>query len=143
MIARTRSLPPIAQESAERLVRFLESSGADTPEATFAPQVFSDLTLPHWRVQVMGADAIVATRQQMHPQPGTVRVEQVLGDEHCYSVKLEERWQDGGQEWYCREGCICVLDDQGRIEDFTLYCTGDWSEELVRQHAASVTLLRP
>jgi hypothetical protein len=138
-----QALPQVAQTSVDKLVRFLESSGADTPNATFAPEVFSDLTLPHWRVQMVGADELVAARRQMHPQPGKVRLEQVTGDARGYAVKLEERWQDGDQDWYCREGFICLLDEEGRIEDFTLYCTGDWSEALVREHAAAVTLIRP
>lgn len=143
MTIQAQTLPEVVQSSVDRLVRFLQSSGADTPEATFAPDVFADLTFPHWRVQLVGADALAAGRQEMHPQPGTVRLEQVTGDERGYAVKLEERWRDGGQEWYCREGFICLLDEAGRIEDFTLYCTGDWSEARVREHAEAVTLIRP
>lgn len=143
MTIQTETVPAVVRSSVEKLVRFLETSGADTPEAMFAPDVFSDLTFPQWRVQLVGADELVAARQEMHPQPGTVRVEQVTGDERGYAVKLEERWQDAGEQWYCREGFICLLDVEGRIEDFTLYCTGDWSEARVREHAAAATLLRP
>ena len=34
-------------------------------------------------------------------------------------------------------------DDEGRIADFTLYCTGDWDEARVTEHARAVRLLRP
>ncbi len=129
--------------SVERLVTFLESSGTATPADTFAPDVFCDLTFPRWRIQLEGADALAEARQELHPQPGSVRVEQVTGDAHGYAVKLEERWRDGDEDWYCREAFHCLLDDAGRITDFSLYCTGDWSEARVREHEAAVTLIRP
>lgn len=143
MTSQAQTLSDVVHSSVARFVQFLESSGTDTPEETFAPHVFCDLTFPQWRVQLVGAAELVNARQRMHPQPGTVRLEQVTGDERGYAVKLEERWRDGGQQWYCREGFICLLDEDGRIEDLTLYCTGDWSEARVREHAAAVTLIRP
>ncbi len=139
----TMELSRTVQTSVDRFVRFLETSGMDTPVDTFAPDVFADLTFPRWRVQVQGAEALVEARRQRHPQPGEVRVERVTGDDGGYVVKLEERWKDGGRDWYCREGFICLLDSEGRIADFTLYCTGDWDEARVREHAAAVTLIRP
>ena len=64
-----------------------------------------------------------------------------------YALKVEERWEDGGQQWYCREAFLCDLDDQGRIADFTLYCTGDWDEARVAEHArggdAAAALMSP
>ena len=135
--------PDVVQQSVARLVKFLETSGHEVPDDTFAPEVFADLTFPHWRIQVAGAEALVAGRQELHPQQGEVRLEQVTGDERGYAVKLEERWRDGGEDWYCREGFMCLLDASGRIEDLSLYCTGDWSEARVREHADAVTLIRP
>jgi len=132
-----------AHASLDRFVRFLETSGTDTPDGLFAPDLFADLTFPRWRVQVQGADALVDARRTTHPQQGVVRVELATGDDRAYAVKIEERWRDGGQDWYCREGFVCQLDDRGRIVDFTLYCTGDWDEARVREHAAAVTLIRP
>ena len=79
----------------------------------------------------------------MHPQPGRVRLELVTPTETGYLVKLEERWEDDGQQWYCREGFVLDLDDTGAICDFTVYCTGDWDEDRQREHANAVTLLRP
>lgn len=132
-----------ARTSLDRLVRFLETSGTSVPVDTFAPDVFADLTFPRWRVHVRGAGALVGARRTMHPQPGAVRVELATGHDRAYAAKVEERWTDGGEDWYCREGFICQLDEHGRIDEFTLYCTGDWDEARVREHAAAVTLLRP
>ncbi len=128
--------------NADKLVAFLENGG-NAPEGLFAPAVFGDLTFPQWRIQTEGAEELVAGRRQLHPQPGRVRLERVTPTATGYVVTLEERWEDGGQQWYCREGFVLDLDEDGAIHDFTLYCTGDWDEERQREHAETVTLPRP
>jgi hypothetical protein len=128
------------QASVERLVAFFETGAT---EGLFAPDVFADITLPHWRVQVRGAEEMIASKNQMHPPGGATRVEKVLTGIDCYTIKVEERWEDGGQQWYCREAFLCDLDAKGRITEFSVYCTGDWDEALVAEHAEAVTLLRP
>lgn len=142
MTTSTMPLPVGVQTSVDKLVEFLESGGI-APEGLFASGVFGDLTFPQWRIQTNGADELVAGRRRLHPQPGRVRLERVTPTETGYLIKLEERWEDGGQQWYCREGFILDLDENGEIVEFTLYCTGDWDEDRQREHAHAVTLLRP
>jgi hypothetical protein len=137
------TLAPVVQASVDRWRVFLETSGQIVPEGLFAEDVFSDLTFPHWRLQTSDADSLVHVRQASHPQPGKVRVEKVSGDERGYSMKIEERWLDGGQDWYCREGFLCELNEAGEVTEFSLYCTGDWDEHRQAQHARTVALVRP
>ncbi len=77
------------------------------------------------------------------PPARAVRLERVTPTETGYLVTLEERWEDGGEQWYCREGFVLDLDESGAVSDFTLYCTGDWDEDRRREHTDAVTLLRP
>lgn len=142
MTTSTMPLPATIQTSVDKFVEFLESGGV-APAGLFAPDVFSDLTFPHWRIQTQSADELVAGRRRLHPQPGRVRLERVTPTDTGYLVKLEERWEDGGEQWYCREQFILDLDENGEVFDFTVYCTGDWDEERQREHANTVTLLRP
>lgn len=141
--ATERALPALAQASVERWREFLETSGQVVPDGLFAQDLFSDLTFPQWRVQTTCAADLVAVRRRFHPQPGTVRVEKVVGDDTGYTMKIEERWRDGGQDWYCREAFVCELDSHGQVTEFSLYCTGDWDEQRQHEHARQVTLLRP
>ena len=46
------AMPAHVRTSVDRFVAFLETGATD---GLFAPDVFADLTLPHWRVQVQGA----------------------------------------------------------------------------------------
>jgi hypothetical protein len=136
----TTGVPAHVQASVDRFVAFLETGAT---EGLFAPDVFADITLPHWRVQVQGADETIAGKNGLHPPGGRTRVEKVLVGEHGYALKVEERWADDQGSWYCREAFLCDLDDQGRITELSVYCTGDWDEAAVARHAEAVTLLRP
>lgn len=121
------------------LVRFLESGTA--PEGLFAADVFTDLSLPQWRIQTATAADILAVRADRHPFPGQVHVERVDLTESGFTVAFEERWEHHGQRWYSRELIRAdVVDD--RIVDMAVYCTGDWDEAVQREHAGSVKLLR-
>lgn len=136
----TTEVPALVRASVDRFVAFLETGAT---EGLFAPDVFADITLPHWRVQTQGAEQTIAGKTMLHPPAGRTRVEKVLAGSHGYTIKVEERWEDGGQQWYCREAFLCDLDDEGRITELSVYCTGDWDEAAVARHAESVTLIRP
>ncbi|MDR7252589.1 hypothetical protein J2X46_001565 [Nocardioides sp. BE266] len=123
-----------------RLVAWLERGETD---GLFAPDTFADLTFPHWRLQVQGAEAMDRLKNEMHPPAGQTRLEDVRPTRTGYVARLEERWEREGQQWYCREAFICDLDDEGRITELAYYCTGDWDEAKVAEHAQAVTLIRP
>lgn len=139
MTATAAELPARIRTSVERLVAFLQTGAT---EGLFAPDVFADVTLPLWRVQWRGAEQTIAGKSRFHPPGGRTRVEKVLVGARGYAVKVEERWEDAGHRWYCREAFLCDLDDEGRITELDVYCTGDWDEVAVARHAEAVTLLR-
>jgi hypothetical protein len=122
------------------LIRFLETGAV--PEGLFAPDVFADLSLPHWRVQTATATQILAERAEGHPFPGRVRVERVEQTGHGFTIEFEERWDHEGQAWYCREMIRADVVERS-IVDMSIYCTGDWDEVRQREHAKAVTLIRP
>jgi hypothetical protein len=121
------------------LIRFLETGAAS--DRLFAADVFADLSLPHWRVQSGTAAEVIAIRAEGHPCPGQVRVERVEQTGHGFTIEFEERWEDGGQRWYCREMIRADVTD-GRIAEMSIYCTGDWDEAKQREHAQAVRLIR-
>jgi hypothetical protein len=121
------------------LIRFLETGAV--PDRLFAAGAFADLSLPQWRVQAATAADIIAIRAEGHPCPGQVRVERVEETAHGFTIEFEERWEDGGQRWYCREMIRADLAG-GSIAELSIFCTGDWDEARQREHAAAVRLLR-
>ena len=125
---------------AQAFVTWLETGVR--PDSIFAPDVFSDLSLPQWRLQAEGVDGAFRLREEPHPQVGKVRVEALDRTSRGFLLQFEERWEAEGQQWYCRELIHCVVTD-GWISELAIYCTGDWDEAVQRQHADQVHLIRP
>jgi len=125
---------------ADELVAWLETGVR--PSGMFADDVFCDLSLPHWRVQASGPDAVFGVREADHPYQGRVRVEALDRTTRGFLIQFEERWEAEGQPWYCRELIHCIVTD-GRISELSVSCTGDWDAELQRRHDEQVRLLRP
>ena len=61
---------PDTSAAVANLIRFLETGSV--PDGLFAPDVFSDLSLPHWRIQAATDEEIVAIRADEPPlaRPG-------------------------------------------------------------------------
>lgn len=135
-----RATAPDVTTAVANLVRFLETGTVET--GLFAPDVFSDVTLPLWRLQAADVDGLIAIRTGGHPCQGQVRVERIEPTAHGFTIEFEERWEDQGRHWYSRE--IIRADLVGAtIVELAAYCTGDWDEEQQSRHARDVRLLRP
>ncbi|MFD0637224.1 hypothetical protein ACFQ9X_42305 [Catenulispora yoronensis] len=59
-----------------------------------------------------------------------------------FVLEVEERWEQDGESWYCRELFRADVSD-GAIAELSVYCTGDWDRARVAEHAAAVHLLKP
>jgi hypothetical protein len=130
---------PEIDAAVARLIAFLETGAVS--EGLFAPDCFTDLSLPQWRIQATSADDVIAIRAERHPFPGRVRVERVDRTVDGFVLQVEERWLHEGQKWYCREQIRAdVVGDS--IVDLAIYCTGDWDEATQREHASAVRLVR-
>jgi hypothetical protein len=125
---------------AERFVAFLETG--TPPGGLFRPDVFCDFTMPQWRLQARGIDEVVGMRTRGHPRSGRVPRWRHDPTPTGFVLEVEERWEDGGKEWYCREMFRADVTD-GAISEVSVYCTGDWDDALVARHRNEVALLRP
>ena len=132
--------PSDTKAAVARLIEFLETGAA--PGGLFAPDLFLDLSLPQWRIQTATAEEAIAVRVSGHPFPGEVRVERIDQTATGFLIEFEERWDNEGQSWYCREMIRAdVVGDT--IAEMSVYCTGDWDEAKQLEHASAVKLIRP
>lgn len=128
--------PPVVMN----LVQWLETG--QVADGLFADDVFCDFTVPTWRLQAQGADAVVAMRRESHPAPGRVPRLRYDPTPTGFVLEWEEEWDEHGDHWYCREMLRADVID-GAISSVSVYCTGDWSTAHRARHATEVTLLRP
>lgn len=135
----TTSTQPDATTAVAGMIRFLETG--EVAEGLFAPDMFTDLTLPQWRLQTDNVPDILEIRFRDHSGPGEVTVHRVEPTSRGFTLEIEERWEAGGQRWYCRE--MIRADVVGStIVELAIYCTGDWDEATQQRHTAEVALLR-
>ena len=132
--------PPTARAVGDLFIAYLETGEAGP--GLFAPDVFTDFTMPTWRLQAGGVEDSLALRRGGHPGPGEVIRSRVDPTPTGFVLEVEEVWEDGGEHWYCRELFRADVGPAG-ITDLAVYCTGDWTAARVAQHARSVTLIRP
>ena len=126
-------------ELAASFVTWLETG--IRPAGAFTEDVFADLTVPLWRLQAAGAEAVFHLREDSHPFQGDVRIEALDRTSRGFLIQFEERWAADGQRWYCRELIHCVVTDE-LIGELAIYCTGDWYETTQDRHASQVRLVR-
>jgi hypothetical protein len=125
---------------ARQFIDFLETGAA--AEGLFAPDMFTDFTMPLWRLQADTADGGIALRAAGHPMVGRVPRHRLDVMEGGFVLEVEEIWDAGGDQWYCRELFRADVID-GSIRELAVYCTGDWPSARVQEHRAAVRLLRP
>ena len=125
---------------AAQFIAFLETGVA--PDGLFAPDMFTDFTMPLWRLQADTANGAVALRAAGHPMVGQVPRSRLDVTEAGFVLEVEETWHAQGDDWYCRELFRADVTG-GSISQLAVYCTGDWSSAHVAEHRAAVTLIRP
>ena len=106
--------------------------------------VFLDGNPPLWRFQLQGIEAFAAWYKSYAPNGiDEVTVVRTVPTASGFVTELTERnREDDGKEITGREIMLCTVRD-GRISELTVYCSGDWDEELRARHAAEAPMLRP
>jgi hypothetical protein len=128
-----------ARDLADKFITFLETG--TVPDGLFTPDVFVDLSVPQRRLQTQGVQDAVALRGAGHQGPSRVPRSRLDATATGFVLEIEERWEHGGERWYCRELFRAGVHD-GSISELSIYCTGDWDQAQVAEHARAVTLLK-
>lgn len=94
--------------------------------------------VPEWRFQMQGSDAISPWLNQAQPGGCTVASWRADATEHGAIVEIEQHL---GEE-ISRN--IHRLDVRGgKIVEWTMYCTGNWSAETQETHRREAPMIRP
>ena len=128
-----------AQELSERLADVFRT--ADVGEV-FTEDLFLDGHPPLWRFQLEGRDAFAAWLQGYSPDGSEITVVRAVPTVSGFVAEMVGEHLEDGAVMTDRKILLCEVRD-GRISELTIYCSGDWDDELRARHAAETTLLRP
>jgi hypothetical protein len=135
---------PISQETAERLSeRFHDVfTTHEAGEDAFASDAFFDLNMPEWRFQLQGRDAFGAQIARISLGPSQVEILRTVPTASGFVTEHVEHQDVDGEDHSARRLVLCEV-VRGRIAEVTVYCTGEWDDELRARHAAEAPMIRP
>jgi ketosteroid isomerase-like protein len=127
------------QELSERLADVFRTASIGD---VFTEDLFLDGHPPLWRFQLAGREVFAAWLQGYSPDGADIRVVRAVPTVSGFVAELVGEHLEDGQVMTDRKIVLCEVRD-GRIRELTIYCSGDWDEDLRARHAAETTLLRP
>jgi hypothetical protein len=114
----------------------------DTAEDALAADVFFDLNMPVWRMQLEGAAAFAAQLRQINDGDVRIDVLRTVSTAEGFVTEHEERQSVNGRDLTARRLWLCQV-RAGAIVEAVGYCSGEWDEELRARHAAEAPMIRP
>ena len=130
---------PQVEQLAEALAEVFRTGRLDD---LFTDDVFLDGHPPYWRFQLAGRDAFGAWLAGYVTEGTETSVARVVPTATGFVTELTGRHTEDGRSLTDRKILLCEVRD-GRIAALTVYCSGDWDDELRARHARETTLLRP
>jgi hypothetical protein len=140
----TSETKTIDRTTAERLsARFHDAFRTfEAGDDAFAPDAFFDLNMPEWRFQVQGRDAFAAQLARINEGPSRMEVLRTVPTTSGFVTEHVEHQDVDGEDHSARRLILCEV-VRGRIAEVTVYCTGEWNDELRARHAAEAPMIRP
>jgi hypothetical protein len=140
----TSETKTIEQATAEQLsARFHDAFRTfEAGDDAFTPDVFCDLNMPEWRFQLQGRDAFAAQLERINEGPSRVEVLRTVPTTSGFVTEHVEHQDVDGEDHSARRLILCEV-VRGRIAEVTVYCTGEWDDELRARHAAEAPMIRP
>jgi hypothetical protein len=140
----THESKTIEQVTAERLSeRFHDVFRTfEAGQDAFVPDVFCDLNMPQWRFQLQGREAFAAQLERINQGPSRVEVLRTVPTTSGFVTEHVEHEDVDGEDHSARRLILCEV-VRGRIASVTVYCTGEWDDELRARHAAEAPMIRP
>jgi len=140
----TSETKTIEQGTVEQLsARFHEVfTTFEAGEDAFASDVFCDLNMPEWRFQLQGRDAFATQVARINEGPSRVDVLRTVPTASGFVTEHVEHQDVDGEDRSARRLILCEV-VRGRIAEVTVYCTGEWDDELRARHAVEAPMIRP
>ena len=127
-----------AQALSERLADVFRSAEVGD---VLTEDVFLDGHPPFWRFQLEGRETFASWLKGYSPDGSHVTVVRTIPTVSGFVTEVVGEHLEDGVVMTDRKIMLCEVRD-GQISELTVYCSGDWDDELRARHAAETTLLR-
>lgn len=114
----------------------------DSAEDVLGSDVFLDLNMPVWRMQLQGPEAFTAQLKQINEGDVRIDVLRTVVTSSGFVTEHEEHQGVDGQDLTARRLWLCEVRD-GSIVEAVCYCSGEWDEALRVRHAVEAPMIRP
>ena len=104
--------------------------------------IFYDINVPEWRFQMQGVDAVNDWMKAELPNGSRVPSWRSDPTAEGVLVEIEQRYDSDGVEISSRNLHRLEVRD-GKVTEWTMYCTGEWSPELRERQAQEAPMFRP
>jgi len=113
------------------------TAGTGVPADLYHPAAVLDATVPNWRLQATGPEAISAEYARWFADPGTFEEldRRTTADGEIVSYLLT--WQEEGELYAAHHCHVITLADEGRIVRDTVWCGGRWGAPLLAEMGAA------
>ena len=122
-------------DPARRLIESIEA-GTGIPTDLFAPDAILDATVPLWRYETTGGEAIGRELGRWYKDPATIDKVVRRPIPGGVALELDFSWEDGGVPHAAHQLHLLTIDG-GAIAADTVFCGGRWNAELLAEMEAA------
>lgn len=120
----------IAKTAIDRLIAGIEAGAV--PEGVFSDDALLDATVPNWRFNVTGGEAVRQELSHWYADPGRFKSMQRTAIPGGELVEFTLTWTEKGVDHTCHQAHILRLAGE-RVSSDTAFCGGRWPDSLVSQ----------
>lgn len=128
-----------AQELSERLADVFRTAKVGD---VLADGIFLDGHPPMWRFQLEGRDSFASWLAGYSPDGAEITVVRTVPTATGFVTEFTGRHDEHGESMTDRKILLAEVRG-GCIAALTVYCSGDWDQELRDRHASETELIRP
>jgi hypothetical protein len=112
------------------------TSGGGIRESVYAPGVRFDATVPEWRFQLEGPDAVRGQLASWYGDPGVFQELQRMPVPGGELAVFTLTWVEGGVDHTAHQAHLLRV-EQDRVVSHQVWCGGRWPASLVAEMAGS------
>ena len=137
----TRTIAPKQRTTEELSEALAEAFRTADVGDVFTDDIFLDGHPPFWRFQLEGIDTFAGWLRDYSASRPRVDVVRTISTADGFVAEHFSEHMENGTLMSGRKLLLCAV-REGRVSEMTVFCSGDWDEQLRARHAAEAPMVR-